>query len=59
MHRVLIAIAIFALSFLVASQVLRLSRGEGDLMAWILIAAGVAGFIAVVRARGRVVPPRR
>lgn len=59
MHRVLFTILIFALSFLVTSQLLRLFRGEGDLMAFALILLGIAGFVAVVRARRRAVPPSR
>lgn len=59
MHRILFTIAIFAMSFLVTSQVLVLSRGEGTLMTWVLILIGVAGFIAAIRARRPPAPSSR
>lgn len=57
MHRLLFTIAIFALSFLVTSQLLSIFRGEADLTTWALLGLGVAGFVAVLRARRRMVPP--
>lgn len=53
MLRVLFMILIFGLSFLVTSQLMRVSQGEGDALAWALIFVGVVGFIAVLRTRSR------
>lgn len=52
--RVLIAVLLFGMSFLVTGQLLKISRGEGDLLSWALVVIGVMGFIAVLRARNRV-----
>lgn len=57
MHKLLFTIAIFALSFLVTSQLVLVFKGEGELMTWVFLGVGIAGFLAVLRARRRMVPP--
>ncbi|MDO5683377.1 MAG: hypothetical protein Q4G46_11175 [Propionibacteriaceae bacterium] len=58
MNRIVFAIAIFALSFVVTSQLLTVFRDEATWVTWVVLFLGIFGFLGMLQYRARNTPRR-